>query len=100
MKMRVFRPWLNEQLVEKLKNAKAVAVLDRAASFGAFGGPLFIEVRASFHESKNKPGIINYIFGLGGRELDLEQIRKVFSDLEDVKNNNSGELVRYLGVRE
>jgi len=100
LKMRVFRPWLNEQVVEKLKNAKVVAVLDRSASFGALGGPLFIEVRSSFHESNNKPGIINYIYGLGGRELDLEQIRKVFTELEDVKNGNLGELVRYLGVRE
>jgi pyruvate ferredoxin oxidoreductase alpha subunit len=102
LKMRVFRPWLYEQVVEKLKNAKAVAVLDRAASFGALGGPIFIEVRASFHEAQkdNKPSIINYIFGLGGRELDLEQIRKVFKELEDVKSGNLGELVRYLGVRE
>jgi pyruvate ferredoxin oxidoreductase alpha subunit len=102
LKMRVFRPWLSEQLVEKLKNAKAVAVLDRAASFGAAGGPLFMEVRSSFHETEknNKPAIINYIFGLGGRELDLEQIRKVFNELEDVKNGNVGELVRYLGVRD
>lgn len=100
LKMRVFRPWLNEMIVEKLKNAKAVAVLDRSASFGALGGPLFNEVRSSFHESNNKPGIINYIYGLGGRELDLEQIRKVFNELENVKNGNIGELVRYLGVRE
>ncbi len=102
LKMRVFRPWLNEQVVEKLKHAKAVAVLDRAASFGAAGGPLFMEVRSSFHETdkENKPSIINYIYGLGGRELDLDQIRKVFKELDDVKNGNIGELVRYLGVRE
>lgn len=102
LKMRVFRPWLNEQVVEKLKNAKAVAVLDRAASFGALGGPLFNEVRSSFHETEkgSKPIIINYIFGLGGRELDLELIRKVFSELEEAKNGNTGDLVRYLGVRD
>jgi pyruvate ferredoxin oxidoreductase alpha subunit len=100
LKMRVFRPWLNEQVVDKLKNAKAVAVLDRSASFGALGGPIFNEVRSSFHESDKKPSIINYIFGLGGRELNLEQIRKAFAELEDVKNGELGELVRYLGVRE
>jgi pyruvate ferredoxin oxidoreductase alpha subunit len=100
LKMRVFRPWLNEQVVEKLKNAKAVAVLDRSASFGALGGPIFNEVRSSFHESGKKPSIINYIYGLGGRELDLEQIRKVFNELEEVKKDKLGELVRYLGVRE
>jgi pyruvate ferredoxin oxidoreductase alpha subunit len=100
LKMRVFRPWLNEEIVDKLRAAKAVAVLDRSASFGALGGPIFNETRSSFHESDKKPHIINYIFGLGGRELDLAQIRKVFAELEDVKNGNIGELVRYLGVRE
>jgi pyruvate ferredoxin oxidoreductase alpha subunit len=100
LKMRVFRPWLNEMVVAKLRNAKAVAVLDRSASFGALGGPICIEVRSSFHESNKKPYIINYIYGLGGRELDLDQIRKAFAELEDVKNGKLGELVRYLGVRE
>jgi len=100
LKMRVFRPWLNEEVVDKLRPAKAVAVLDRSASFGALGGPIFNEVRSSFHESDKKPHIINYIFGLGGRELDLEQIRKVFKDLKVVANGDIGELVRYLGVRE
>jgi pyruvate ferredoxin oxidoreductase alpha subunit len=100
LKMRVFRPWLNEMVVDKLKNAKAVAVLDRAASFGALGGPIYNEVRSSFHESSQKPSIVNYIYGLGGRELDLEQIRKVFAELEEVKNGKLGELVKYLGVRE
>jgi pyruvate ferredoxin oxidoreductase alpha subunit len=87
-------------VVAKLRNAKAVAVLDRSASFGALGGPICIEVRSSFHESNKKPYIINYIYGLGGRELDLDQIRKAFAELEDVKNGKLGELVRYLGVRE
>jgi pyruvate ferredoxin oxidoreductase alpha subunit len=100
LKMRVFRPWLNEEIVDKLRPAKAVAVLDRSASFGALGGPIFNEVRSSFHESEKRPHIINYIFGLGGRELDLEQIRKVFKDLKVVANGDIGELVRYLGVRE
>lgn len=97
LKMRVFRPWLHEQVVEKLKNAKVVAVLDRAASFGALGGPLYNEVRSSFHEENKKPVLINYIYGLGGRELDLNQIRRLFDELN---NPDIKELVRYLGVRE
>ncbi len=94
LKMRVFRPWLNEMVVEKLKHVKAVAVLDRSDSFGAFGGPIFSEVRSSFHESTEKPVIVDYIYGLGGRELDIDQIKKVFNEMSDA------DLVNYLGVRE
>ena len=100
LKVRVFRPWLNNMIVEKLSRVRAVAVLDRSASFGGFGGPLFTEIRSSFHEEKEKPNIINYVYGLGGRELDLEQVRRVFKELEEVKNGNIGKRVRYLGVRE
>lgn len=99
LKMRVFRPFLQEMVTEKLGRTKAVAILDRSASFGGFGGPIFNEVRSAFHEWKEKPNIINYIYGLGGRELDIAQIKKVFNELEEVKNN-AGEKVRYLGVRE
>ncbi|MBW2991174.1 pyruvate ferredoxin oxidoreductase [Candidatus Woesearchaeota archaeon] len=100
LKMRVFRPFLNEMVVEKLCHVKAVAVLDRSDSFGAFGGPIFSEIRSSFHEENEKPHIIDYIYGLGGRELDIAQIKKVFNELEEVKKGNVSKRVRYLGVRE
>jgi pyruvate ferredoxin oxidoreductase alpha subunit len=99
LKMRVFRPFFHEKVVEKLKNAKAVAVLDRAAAPGTYGA-FFNEIRSSFYESKKKPNMVNYIYGLGGRETDPDQIRKVFAELEDVKDGKTGELLRYLGLRE
>ena len=100
LKMRVFRPFMEGIVTDKLGRIKAVAVLDRSDSFGAFGGPIFSEVRSAFHEWKDKPNIIDYIYGLGGRELDIEQIKKVFNELEEVKNGNLGQRIRYLGVRE
>ncbi|MBN1792705.1 pyruvate ferredoxin oxidoreductase [Candidatus Woesearchaeota archaeon] len=103
VKMRVFRPFLNEEVVAKLKNAKAVAVLDRAASFGGYGGPIFMEVRSAFHEEKEKPVMINYIYGLGGREMDTTQIKTIFSELSAAANSAPGDLgsvIRYSGVRE
>ncbi|MBN2142436.1 pyruvate ferredoxin oxidoreductase [Candidatus Woesearchaeota archaeon] len=100
LKPRVFRPFLAEQVVEKLKHAKSVAILDRAASFGGHGGPFFNEFRSAFHEEKEKPAIINYIYGLGGRELDLAQLRAIFEELKAVASGDVGHNVRYSGVRE
>ncbi|MBT3406210.1 pyruvate ferredoxin oxidoreductase [Candidatus Woesearchaeota archaeon] len=101
LKVRVFRPFNFKLIVEKLKHAKTIAVLDRSASFGGFGGPVFTEIRSSFHESDAKPNIINYIYGLGGRELDLELVHKVFNEIKEI--SETGELgiqVRCLGVRQ
>ena len=51
-----------------LKNAKAVAVMDKSMSFGGFGGAVFHEVRHSLYDLQKHPPIINYIYGLGGRD--------------------------------
>ena len=100
LKIRVFRPFMDEEVVEKLKNAKAVAVLDRAASFGSYGGPIFHDVRSAFYESDKKPKMLNYIYGLGGRELSVELLNKVFNDLIEFDGGKSMNQVQYLGVRD
>ncbi len=100
LKIRVFRPFMDEEVVEKLKNAKAVAVLDRAASFGSHGGPIFHDVRSAFYESSKKPKMLNYIYGLGGRELSVELLNKVFNDLIELDKGKSMSQVQYLGVRD
>jgi len=107
VKVRVFRPFMNEIIVEALKNAKSIAVLDRAVSFGAFGGPLFMEVRNAFYNNNNQntktsnPNIINYIYGLGGREINLDLLKKVYSELDQLnKGAKIINTINYLGVRE
>lgn len=97
LKIRVFRPFNNELITKKLENAKAVAILDRSATFGGFGGPLFTEIRSAFYEKTKKPTIINYIYGLGGRDLTVELVQQAYSELEKPKQ---GPTVRTLGVRE
>jgi pyruvate ferredoxin oxidoreductase alpha subunit len=100
LKMRVFRPFNNQEIVDKLKHLKALAVLERMSGFGSEGSPIYNETRSAFYEQNQKPRMINYIYGLGGRELELDQVRKLFSELEEVKNGEPGERIRYLGVRD
>lgn len=96
-----FRPFPKERIAKALSKVKAVAVLDRSDSFGAEGGPLFTEVKSAMYESKNKPPIVDYIFGLGGRDIFPEDIKKVYKDLEDIKKTGKiKSLVSYLGVRD
>ncbi len=101
VKVRVFRPFMNEIIVDVLKNVKAVAVLDRSVSFGAFGGPLFMEVRNAFYNYAGAPHMINYIYGLGGREINIDLLKQVYLDIEQVKTTGKIQsVVNYLGVRE
>lgn len=97
LKLRVFRPFPGSDIVAALSKAKAVAVLDRADSFGAQGGPLFHEIRSAFYESAKKPVMTNYIYGLGGREINVKDIESIFDEL--LKKPKSLPLYRYFGVR-
>ncbi|MFH1258530.1 MAG: pyruvate ferredoxin oxidoreductase [Elusimicrobiota bacterium] len=101
LKIRVFRPFPEEELAVVLEKIKAVAVLDRSDGLNAVGGPVYNDVRAALFNSKNRPVIVNYIYGLGGREIDLEQIRKVYTDLKNILDGGKFETkAQYLGVRE
>lgn len=100
LKLRVFRPFPEEEIASVLEKIKVVAVLDRSDSYNAVGGPVYNDVRAALYNSKNHPVIVNYIYGLGGREIDLEQIRKVYADLKNILTTGKFETkAQYLGVR-
>lgn len=101
LKIRVFRPFPAERIAEALKNTKVIAVMDRSEGFSACGGPVFAEVRSAMYDVENAPKIINYIYGLGGRDVAMSDIEKVYNDLNDIgESGNYGETYRYLGVRE
>jgi pyruvate ferredoxin oxidoreductase alpha subunit len=100
LKIRVFRPFPFTEVAEAIKGVKAVAVLDRSESFGAEGGPVFLEVRSALYDMETRPLVINYIYGLGGADVKLELISQVYKDLIDLADgvHEPGRLV-YLGAR-
>ena len=101
LKLRCFRPFPHEELVNSLKHLSVIAVLDRSNSFGGFGGPVFNEIRSSFYLQKEMPQIVNYIYGLGGRDLREKDIRSVYEDLLEITETGKvKQVVNFLGVRE
>ncbi|MBU7022696.1 MAG: pyruvate ferredoxin oxidoreductase [Theionarchaea archaeon] len=98
VKLRVFRPFPKDELREMLKGMKAVAVMDRSDSFGAFGGPVFSEVRSALLGEDVE--VVNYIYGLGGRDIRQDQVEQVITDMSTVaKTGKVKSYVNYLGVR-
>jgi len=102
IKIRAFRPFPGAEITAALKNVKAYAVMDKADSFNGHCGPLFAEVAAAaMVAGVTTPKVINYIYGLGGRDVRVESIAHVFTELENIaKTGNVGETYRYLDVRE
>ncbi len=102
IKLRVFRPFPAEELAVALSGVKAAAVLDRSDTFaGNIGGPVFIELRSSLYDLGKRPLLINYVYGLGGRDLSRELINHAAAELAEVaRSGQVKQLVNYLGLRE
>lgn len=100
LKVRLFRPFPEDEIFKKLNLAKAVAILDRADSYDGRGGPLYNDVKASLY-GKAKFPLANYIYGLGGRDIGFAEIEEVFNQLKEIsKTGKSPDETVYLGVRE
>lgn len=100
LKIRAFRPFPADEIAEALKDKKAVAVMDRSDSFNAVSGPLCSEVKACLYGKTQVP-VVDYIYGLGGRDIGLQDIEKVFNDLSEIAQTGQVKAsLTYLGVRE
>lgn len=98
LKIRVFRPFPGEMIVDALKNAKAVAVLDKVAFLSNTAGPLYEDIVSAMFHNDVRLNVINYSYGIGGRDVTEELIMSVYKDLENLKDMS--EPYRYLGLKE
>lgn len=98
LKLRVFRPFPGDQIVSAIAHVPAVAVMDRSISFGLKGGPVFNEVR-SFAYGRDMT-LRSYIYGLGGRDVTVEDIESVYNDLVKANEGQPTDVYNYLNVRE
>jgi pyruvate ferredoxin oxidoreductase alpha subunit len=101
LRLRAYRPLPALSIIEALKNVKAIAVLDRSHSFGALGGPMFHEIRHTFYDAPTHPHLVNYIYGLGGRDMPQNLINEIYQDLSEIlRADHVEKLVRFSGLRE
>ncbi|MCX7020884.1 MAG: pyruvate ferredoxin oxidoreductase [bacterium] len=98
--LRVFRPFPGKELAKALAHVKCVAMMDRAVSFGAMGGPIYNELRSALYELDSRPAVISRIYGLGGRQIETYHIEEVFEDLSRLLGGKSVDDYGYLNVRQ
>ena len=100
LKIRVYRPFPGEEVAKALANCKAIAVLDKADSLNAIGGALFEDVTSSMYVANKHIPLVNYVYGIGGRDTTTKEIHSVYKDLtEIVKSGKVENPYRYLGLR-
>lgn len=101
IKVRVFRPFPAEEIVEQIKNCKAVAVLDKSEGFSANGGPLFAETASQAINLETRPKMIDIVYGLGGRDFTVSHAKRVFARLSKiVETGEVGPIYSHMGQRD
>lgn len=101
IKIRLFRPFPASEIAEALKGVKAVALMDRTESYNDNCGPIGAEVTTALYRAKSDCLAVNYVYGLGGRDVRVKDMIGIYNELEKIAE--SGEVVeayRYMGVRE
>lgn len=94
LRIRYMRPFPEKEIAQSLKNVKAAAVLEKDISFGA-EGTVFTNVNSALKKAELKIPTVNYIGGLGGKDISFNEIEKIFDDL---KNNHIKKSVNFLGI--
>ena len=113
--IRMFRPFPKEEIVTALKNIKNIAVMDKVMDYSLNGGPLYKEVVSAIYDMKKcddkvnvdeknnrstnsntNINILNYIYGIGGRDIGVDDIEGIFEDILDESNN---EKIKYVGLK-
>ena len=101
LRLRTFRPLPVKQITKALENVKAVAVMDRSLSFGGYGGAVFHEIRHILYDASTHPYVVNYIYGLGGRDTPPNLIHKIYRDLQRILETQRVEKpVQFIGLKE
>ena len=96
LRIRYMRPFPEKEITETLKNVKAAAVLEKDISFGA-EGTVFTNVNSALKKAGLNLPCVNYIGGLGGKDISVEEVKKIFEELESVPESGK---VTFLGLPE
>lgn len=101
IKPRVFRPFPYDEITKVLKNVKAVAMLDKCDSTNGAGGPLYTEITSALYGAGiTNVKAVNYVYGIGGRDVKSNDIEKVYNDLKYItETGDMGNIYRYLGLK-
>lgn len=100
LKLRLFRPFPMEEIAEALKHVKVIGAMDKTDSLNGAGAPLFNEIRAALYDMQDRPQVVNYIYGLGGRDVRSTDLEFAYNELLEIASTGKVKNpINYLGVR-
>jgi pyruvate ferredoxin oxidoreductase alpha subunit len=99
VKLRLFRPFPEERLVQALRGKKAIGVIDRSLCFGWRYGPICTELKAIAPAIGSVP-ILSYIDGLANLDITIPHIGRVIDEVNAAARGKAYQDVTWIPMEE
>jgi len=96
-KLTVLRPFPFEEINSIIKNAKVVGILEKNISMG-YGGAVYADLSGALINEKERPILIDFIVGLGGRDIVIDNIEEIIKICEDARDGKRIERPVWIGL--
>lgn len=98
--IKTLRPWVSKDIYNMCKDAKVIICLDRQDSYGAGGGNMSLELKASLQEFGLNIPVITRIYGLSGRDFYVKDVEDIFEEGFNALNKKEVKRFDYIGKYE
>ena len=99
-RIRLWRPFPLKAFRDAVKTAKNIIVFERSMTYGGTVGPVCAEVKSALYGVKNAPRVMDFIGGLGGRDMSPRHFEQVFKRAQEIADKNLDIQYETIGVRE
>ncbi|AHC51391.1 pyruvate ferredoxin oxidoreductase [Sulfolobus acidocaldarius SUSAZ] len=101
LRLRWFRPFPTQDVMKYLGNTRVVCVVDRDYSIGSpnRGGAVYQEIRSALYDLDQRPKVLGFIGGLGGREVTIQDVEKIIKIGYEHRDTPITKPVYWAGVR-
>ena len=100
IRLRLWRPFPFEDLRKAVEGVKTLIVLDRAISLGGPGGPVASEIKSALYGRQDRPAVVNFVAGLGGRDITRQGFEEIIQRGQAIAREGSANEYEIYGVRE
>ncbi len=83
LKIRCYRPFPHEEIWQAVKDANVIAVMDASFSMGSEGS-IGLDLKAKLFGRPQAPMVVDFVAGLGGREINARTIRRLVVRAEEI----------------
>ena len=80
LRLRLLRPFPAKDIMAAIKGKKAVAVFDQNISIGK-GGILYPEIAGALYNEKERPLLLSFVGGLGGKNISPSEFEFIFNSM-------------------